>query len=181
MQARVDDAKDSFFFGRPDLQLLQRFCFDRFGWGQAEVDKLLLPVLKVQPLTMRFCTSASTWSCALNAIASNLVILPNVMMPSCSSCMLRASSHLLDTSSASGVQHDTKRNGRWPSQARHQVSGVDSASSLADACALPGSTSFRLPSSHAGCNRCSSRHASRAELKTCACNASIMPGHGQDL
>ena len=49
MQARVDDAKDSFFFGRPDLQLLQRFCFDRFGWGQAEVDKLLLPVLKVQP------------------------------------------------------------------------------------------------------------------------------------
>ncbi|KAK9819017.1 hypothetical protein WJX74_004467 [Apatococcus lobatus] len=46
MKARVDDAKDSFFFGRPDLQLLQRFCFDRFGWGQAEVDKLLLPVLK---------------------------------------------------------------------------------------------------------------------------------------
>ncbi|KAK9861414.1 hypothetical protein WJX84_011927 [Apatococcus fuscideae] len=46
MKARVDDAKDSFFFGRPDLQLLQRFCSDRFGWGQAEVDKLLLPVLK---------------------------------------------------------------------------------------------------------------------------------------
>ncbi len=43
----MDDAKDSFFFGRPDMQLLQRFCFDRFGWGQAEVDKLLLPVLKV--------------------------------------------------------------------------------------------------------------------------------------
>ena len=72
MQARVDDAKDSFFFGRPDLQLLQRFCSDRFGWGQAEVDKLLLPVLKVQPLDL-----PAMRSCADNSWHSSFAACPS--------------------------------------------------------------------------------------------------------
>lgn len=45
--AKVDQNKDKFTYGRPDLQLLRRFCQDKFGWQQDRADELLLPVLKV--------------------------------------------------------------------------------------------------------------------------------------
>ncbi|KAL3160296.1 hypothetical protein ABBQ38_009688 [Trebouxia sp. C0009 RCD-2024] len=44
--AKVDQNKDKFTYGRPDLQLLRRFCQDKFGWQQDRADELLLPVLK---------------------------------------------------------------------------------------------------------------------------------------
>ena len=46
LDPKVDDAKDKFTFARPDLDLLRRFCSDRFGWEQSRTDELLLPVLK---------------------------------------------------------------------------------------------------------------------------------------
>jgi len=45
--AKVDQNKDKFTYGRPDLQLLRRFCLDKFGWQQDRADELLVPVLKV--------------------------------------------------------------------------------------------------------------------------------------
>lgn len=45
--AKVDQNKDKFTYGRPDLQLLRRFCLDKFGWPQDKADELLVPVLKV--------------------------------------------------------------------------------------------------------------------------------------
>ena len=45
--AKVDENKDKFTYGRPDLQLLRRFCLDKFGWQQDRADELLVPVLKV--------------------------------------------------------------------------------------------------------------------------------------
>ena len=45
--AKVDQNRDKFTYGRPDLQLLRRFCLDRFGWQQDRADELLVPVLKV--------------------------------------------------------------------------------------------------------------------------------------
>ncbi|KAK9830500.1 hypothetical protein WJX72_012105 [[Myrmecia] bisecta] len=44
--ARVDDNKDRFTYGRPDIELLRKFCFDKFGWTRDKADQLLLPVLK---------------------------------------------------------------------------------------------------------------------------------------
>ncbi|KAL0021716.1 hypothetical protein WJX79_006455 [Trebouxia sp. C0005] len=44
--AKVDQNKDKFTYGRPDLQLLRRFCLDKFGWQQDRADELLVPVLK---------------------------------------------------------------------------------------------------------------------------------------
>ena len=32
---RVDDSRSRFTYGRPDVQLLHRFCWDKFGWPQA--------------------------------------------------------------------------------------------------------------------------------------------------
>ncbi|KAL0017809.1 hypothetical protein WJX77_008582 [Trebouxia sp. C0004] len=44
--AKVDPNKDKFTYARPDLQLLRRFCLDKFGWQQDRADELLVPVLK---------------------------------------------------------------------------------------------------------------------------------------
>ena len=46
-QARVDDSKERFTHGRPDGQLLQTFCREKFGWAPDKVDQILEPVLKV--------------------------------------------------------------------------------------------------------------------------------------
>lgn len=46
-EAKVDQNKDKFTYGRPDLQLLRRFCLDKFSWQQDRADELLVPVLKV--------------------------------------------------------------------------------------------------------------------------------------
>lgn len=46
LEPKVDDCKDKFTFARPDLDLLRRFCADKFGWEQSRADELLLPVLK---------------------------------------------------------------------------------------------------------------------------------------
>ena len=45
--AKVDESRDKFTYGRPDLQLLRQFCLDKFGWPQGKADELLVPVLKV--------------------------------------------------------------------------------------------------------------------------------------
>ena len=50
--AKVDQNKDKFTYGRPDLQLLRRFCQDKFGWQQDRADELLVPVLKVFALPL---------------------------------------------------------------------------------------------------------------------------------
>jgi len=44
---RVDPNKDKLSFGKPDQDLLRNFCADRFGWSQAQVDELVLPVIQV--------------------------------------------------------------------------------------------------------------------------------------
>ena len=46
-EPKVDASKAAFTFGRPDLDLLRRFCADRFGWDQDKVDQLIQPVLAV--------------------------------------------------------------------------------------------------------------------------------------
>jgi DNA excision repair protein ERCC-5 len=46
---RVDDSKQNFTYGRPDLELLRQFCWDKFGWSKDKTEQLLLPVLKVIP------------------------------------------------------------------------------------------------------------------------------------
>lgn len=46
--AKVDESRDKFTYGRPDLQLLRQFCLDKFGWSQDKADELLVPVLKVE-------------------------------------------------------------------------------------------------------------------------------------
>ena len=45
--SKVDESRDKFTYGRPDLQLLRQFCLDKFGWPQDKADELLVPVLKV--------------------------------------------------------------------------------------------------------------------------------------
>ncbi|KAF6264630.1 hypothetical protein COO60DRAFT_1292472 [Scenedesmus sp. NREL 46B-D3] len=42
----VDRNTARFSCGRPDTALLQQFCRERFGWDQAKVDDLLLPVIR---------------------------------------------------------------------------------------------------------------------------------------
>ena len=49
IQARVDDSKERFTHGRPDEQLLRKFCHEKFGWAPDKVDQILAPVLKVLP------------------------------------------------------------------------------------------------------------------------------------
>ena len=63
----MDASKAAFTFGRPDLDLLRRFCADRFGWDQDKVDQLIQPVLAVsvaQHTAETSCTTAA--SCALS-------------------------------------------------------------------------------------------------------------------
>eukprot|EP00879_Flechtneria_rotunda_P022958 GHRR01024267.1.p1 GENE.GHRR01024267.1~~GHRR01024267.1.p1 ORF type:complete len:445 (+),score=191.78 GHRR01024267.1:668-2002(+) len=46
MKPLVDQNSARFNFAKPDSILLQQFCRERFGWDQAKVDDLLLPVLR---------------------------------------------------------------------------------------------------------------------------------------
>ncbi|CAM0871652.1 unnamed protein product [Alopecurus aequalis] len=43
---QVDDSTERFSWGRPDLSLLRKLCWERFGWNKDKADELLLPVLK---------------------------------------------------------------------------------------------------------------------------------------
>lgn len=68
--AKVDQNKDKFTYGRPDLQLLRRFCQDKFGWQQDRADELLLPVLKV-----------STWMSLLASFVTFVILLSTSVPP----------------------------------------------------------------------------------------------------
>ncbi|KAJ1298306.1 hypothetical protein BS78_01G442600 [Paspalum vaginatum] len=43
---QVDNSMEPFSWGRPDLGLLRKLCWERFGWGKEKADELLLPVLR---------------------------------------------------------------------------------------------------------------------------------------
>ncbi|CAN1153497.1 DNA repair protein UVH3 [Linum perenne] len=43
---QVDKSAEPFIWGKPDHHLLQRLCWERFGWNIKKSDDLLLPVLK---------------------------------------------------------------------------------------------------------------------------------------
>ncbi|XP_039779413.1 DNA repair protein UVH3-like isoform X3 [Panicum virgatum] len=43
---QVDNSTEPFSWGRPDLGLLRKLCWERFGWGKEKADELLLPVLR---------------------------------------------------------------------------------------------------------------------------------------
>ncbi|CAI0455650.1 unnamed protein product [Linum tenue] len=43
---QVDKSTEPFTWGKPDLHLLQRLCWERFGWNVQKSQELLLPVLK---------------------------------------------------------------------------------------------------------------------------------------
>lgn len=47
LDPRVDDSKQAFTYGRPDIELLRTFCWEKFGWPRDKSEQLLLPVLKV--------------------------------------------------------------------------------------------------------------------------------------
>ncbi|KAG1331724.1 DNA repair protein UVH3 [Cocos nucifera] len=42
---QVDESTEPFSWGKPDLVLLRRLCWERFGWGNQKADELLIPVL----------------------------------------------------------------------------------------------------------------------------------------
>ncbi|GJN30634.1 hypothetical protein PR202_gb18956 [Eleusine coracana subsp. coracana] len=46
MSPQVDNSTEPFSWGRPDLGLLRKLCWERFGWGKEKADELLLPVLR---------------------------------------------------------------------------------------------------------------------------------------
>ncbi|KAG0552283.1 hypothetical protein BDA96_01G495200 [Sorghum bicolor] len=43
---QVDNSMEPFSWGRPDLGLLRKLCWERFGWGKEKADELLIPVLR---------------------------------------------------------------------------------------------------------------------------------------
>uniref|UniRef100_A0A5B6YV96 Putative DNA repair protein UVH3 isoform X1 n=1 Tax=Davidia involucrata TaxID=16924 RepID=A0A5B6YV96_DAVIN len=43
---QVDDSTEPFSWGKPDLFVLHKLCWEKFGWGSQKADELLLPVLK---------------------------------------------------------------------------------------------------------------------------------------
>ncbi|KAJ0982653.1 hypothetical protein J5N97_010908 [Dioscorea zingiberensis] len=43
---QVDESMESFSWGKPDLFLLRKLCWEKFGWSNQKADELLLPVLK---------------------------------------------------------------------------------------------------------------------------------------
>ncbi|XP_010555901.1 PREDICTED: DNA repair protein UVH3 isoform X2 [Tarenaya hassleriana] len=43
---QVDQSTDPFSWGKPDLSVLQKLCWEKFGWNSNKTDDLLLPVLK---------------------------------------------------------------------------------------------------------------------------------------
>ena len=91
--AKVDENRDKFTYGRPDLQLLRRFCLDKFGWQQDRADELLVPVLKVcLPVRMPLHTESSSLGMKSPAdvkpehdSAAHLLLLPLCECTSCGS------------------------------------------------------------------------------------------------
>ncbi|KAG8384799.1 hypothetical protein BUALT_Bualt04G0156000 [Buddleja alternifolia] len=43
---QVDKSTEPFGWGKPDLFVLRKLCWEKFGWGTSKADELLLPVLK---------------------------------------------------------------------------------------------------------------------------------------
>ncbi|XP_044502242.1 DNA repair protein UVH3 isoform X3 [Mangifera indica] len=43
---QVDKSTEPLSWGKPDLFVLRKFCWDKFAWGSQKTDELLLPVLK---------------------------------------------------------------------------------------------------------------------------------------
>ncbi|XP_037491577.1 DNA repair protein UVH3 isoform X2 [Jatropha curcas] len=43
---QVDKSTEPFTWGKPDIQVLRKLCWEKFGWGIQKSDELLLPVLK---------------------------------------------------------------------------------------------------------------------------------------
>ncbi|XP_072985440.1 DNA repair protein UVH3 isoform X2 [Typha latifolia] len=43
---QVDESTELFSWGKPDLVLLQKLCWETFGWNKQKADELLVPVLK---------------------------------------------------------------------------------------------------------------------------------------
>ncbi|RWR77112.1 XPG/Rad2 endonuclease [Cinnamomum micranthum f. kanehirae] len=43
---QVDNSTEPFSWGKPDLFVLRKLCWERFGWSNQKADELLLPVLK---------------------------------------------------------------------------------------------------------------------------------------
>ncbi|XP_050225185.1 DNA repair protein UVH3 isoform X3 [Mercurialis annua] len=43
---QVDKSTEPFTWGKPDLNVLRRLCWEKFAWGLQKSDELLLPVLK---------------------------------------------------------------------------------------------------------------------------------------
>ncbi|KAK9108079.1 hypothetical protein Syun_024090 [Stephania yunnanensis] len=43
---RVDKSKETFSWGKPDLFILHKLCWEKFGWSNKKADELLMPVLK---------------------------------------------------------------------------------------------------------------------------------------
>lgn len=46
ISAQVDKSTELFSWGKPDLSVLRKMCWEKFGWGGQKADELLLPVLK---------------------------------------------------------------------------------------------------------------------------------------
>ncbi|KAF9626310.1 hypothetical protein IFM89_032159 [Coptis chinensis] len=43
---QVDKSTDPFSWGKPDLLVLRKLCWEKFGWSNQKADELLVPVLK---------------------------------------------------------------------------------------------------------------------------------------
>ncbi|WOL06745.1 DNA repair protein UVH3 isoform X1 [Canna indica] len=46
MSPQVDESTETFAWGKPDLPLLRKLCWEKFGWTNQKADELLVPVLK---------------------------------------------------------------------------------------------------------------------------------------
>ncbi|XP_042394481.1 DNA repair protein UVH3-like isoform X2 [Zingiber officinale] len=43
---QIDESTEPFMWGKPDLPLLRKLCWEKFGWTNQKADELLVPVLK---------------------------------------------------------------------------------------------------------------------------------------
>ncbi|KAG9448758.1 hypothetical protein H6P81_008723 [Aristolochia fimbriata] len=43
---QVDESTEPFSWGKPDLSVLRKLCWEKFGWNNHKADELLIPVLK---------------------------------------------------------------------------------------------------------------------------------------
>ncbi|XP_068642422.1 DNA repair protein UVH3 isoform X2 [Aristolochia californica] len=43
---QVDESTEPFLWGKPDLSVLRKLCWEKFGWNNHKADELLIPVLK---------------------------------------------------------------------------------------------------------------------------------------